>query len=114
MQLVDGKPAWKKDPTMISVDEHGNQWIPGECECDGVGKTLLDLAVKEIVQLLSFIDNILCAIMLTVLKTVVEVGIMFIPGVGEEVRIHFISGRAVDIWGVIFFLSRMDSMSHNS
>lgn len=49
----------------------------GTCLCDA---PFADIIAELVVAGLSRLDNILCAVMVTALKEVAEMGLMFVPG----------------------------------
>ncbi|KAH9895340.1 hypothetical protein F4778DRAFT_794202 [Xylariomycetidae sp. FL2044] len=67
----------KIDPSLYSQDEDCNQWYPGKCMCDC--ELCEDLA-KTIAEGLAKLDNVLCAAMLSAFKTIIDVGLLFVPG----------------------------------
>ncbi|KAK4455203.1 hypothetical protein QBC34DRAFT_465261 [Podospora aff. communis PSN243] len=72
-QPLTEKSVWEEDPSL-------GQFKRGKCFCDN---WLLNEVVDTILEALPAIAQIGCFIMLNSLKTVVEVGLQFIPGVGQ-------------------------------
>jgi hypothetical protein len=70
-------PRDKLDPSLIYKDEDGNQWTAGECECNA---KIVEALVDVVVEALSKLGNILCAIMLSVLEQIVDLAVDLIPG----------------------------------
>jgi hypothetical protein len=74
----------QKDPSMISVDSDGHQWVVGNCSCDTRAADAIVGAVADVVfEALTYLPNILCAVALQSLEEIAEIGVKFIPGVGE-------------------------------
>ncbi|KAF2644055.1 hypothetical protein P280DRAFT_515029 [Massarina eburnea CBS 473.64] len=64
-------------PNDYFKDEDCNTWLPGECMCEcELCKTIFEFVAEGLAKL----DNVLCAIMISSLKTIIDVGIMFVPG----------------------------------
>ncbi|KAI0385436.1 hypothetical protein F5Y04DRAFT_276765 [Hypomontagnella monticulosa] len=65
------------DPSTIFKDDDGNEWTPGECVCDlSAATAFLDVVIEG----LSKLDNVLCAVVLTAVTTLVQEGIDAVPG----------------------------------
>ena len=69
------------DQSIIGQDEAGDVFVPCKCKCEdetveGFTKAVLDIVIEGLSQL----DNIICAVMVETFKTILEVGIMFVPG----------------------------------
>ncbi|KAL7623816.1 hypothetical protein AAE478_005371 [Parahypoxylon ruwenzoriense] len=72
-----GIPRDKIDPSIIEKDDDGNEFTPGECICDlEAAGVILDV----VIQALSELDNIICAVILSAITTLVESGIDALPG----------------------------------
>lgn len=71
----------KDDVTDWFIDDDGDEWIPGECECDF---PVIEEIAKVVAEGLAKLDNIICAVMLSAFETVAEIGLSFIPG-GQSV-----------------------------
>ncbi|KAI2467770.1 hypothetical protein F4781DRAFT_400588 [Annulohypoxylon bovei var. microspora] len=70
-------PQDQLDPSTIEKDDDGNLWTSGTCVCNlAVAGAFLDVVVQALAQL----DNIICAVMLTAVTTLVEQGIDAVPG----------------------------------
>lgn len=66
------------DQTLISRDDDGNRYLPGDCVC-GNPQDLLPL-VEPVLEGLSRLGNVICAVFLSSLETVFEIGINAVPG----------------------------------
>lgn len=69
------------DKSLIQTDDDGDLWVPTKCKCEnkdveGITNAILDIVVEALEQL----DNIICAVMVSAFKSILEVGIMFVPG----------------------------------
>jgi hypothetical protein len=69
------------DKSLIETDEDGDLWVPTKCKCEnpdveGITTAILDIVIEALEQL----DNIICAVMVEAFKSILEVGIMFVPG----------------------------------
>ncbi|KAI1460953.1 hypothetical protein F4805DRAFT_416119 [Annulohypoxylon moriforme] len=72
-----GVPQSQIDPSTIQKDDDGNVWTPGTCVCNlPVAGAILDVVIQGLSQL----DNVICAVMLTAVVTLVEEGIDKVPG----------------------------------
>ncbi|KAI8957946.1 hypothetical protein F5Y11DRAFT_62453 [Daldinia sp. FL1419] len=70
-------PTDKLDPSTIDKDDDGNEFTPGECICDlSVAGAILDVVIEALSQL----DNVICAVVLTAVTTLVEEGLDALPG----------------------------------
>lgn len=57
-------------------DDDGNPWAPGKCFCDlEIAKALLDVVMEGLEEL----EQPICLVMLSVLKSILDVGIDFAP-----------------------------------
>ncbi|KAI2631820.1 hypothetical protein GGR54DRAFT_581125 [Hypoxylon sp. NC1633] len=67
----------KIDKSIIFKDDDGFPYTPGECECDlSAAKAVLDVVIQGLGQL----DNVLCAVVLSAVVTLVEQGLDAVPG----------------------------------
>ncbi|KAI9045190.1 uncharacterized protein KD926_009604 [Aspergillus affinis] len=66
------------DPSLFGRDDEGNKYIPGNCVC-GTPEDYLPL-IEPVIEALSMLDNIICAVFLSSLETVAEIGINAVPG----------------------------------
>ncbi|KAF2183380.1 hypothetical protein K469DRAFT_211108 [Zopfia rhizophila CBS 207.26] len=69
------------DKSLIEKDADGDLWVPCKCKCEnkdveGISEAIFDIVAEGLAQL----DNIICAVMLESFKTILEVGIEFVPG----------------------------------
>ncbi|KAI0429383.1 hypothetical protein F5Y09DRAFT_342700 [Xylaria sp. FL1042] len=65
------------DPSLYFKDEDCNEWYPGQCMCDcDLCQELAQVIIKGLAEL----DNIICAVMLSAFKTILDIGLEFIPG----------------------------------
>ncbi|KAI1210176.1 uncharacterized protein F4807DRAFT_467289 [Annulohypoxylon truncatum] len=67
------------------VDDDGFPWVAAPCKCENkdveaIATEIIDLVAKALGKL----DNILCAVFVSAIKEIVDVGLMFVPG-GEAV-----------------------------
>ncbi|OTB16269.1 hypothetical protein K445DRAFT_21907 [Daldinia sp. EC12] len=70
-------PRDKLDPSTIDKDDDGNEFTPGECICDlSAAGAILDV----VIQALSQLDNVICAVVLSAVTTLVEEGLDALPG----------------------------------
>lgn len=72
------------DKSLINKDEAGDLWVPAKCKCsnpdvEGITEEIFDIVAKGLAQL----DNIICAVMLESFKTILDVGVMLVPGGAE-------------------------------
>ncbi|KAI0815442.1 hypothetical protein GGR55DRAFT_346746 [Xylaria sp. FL0064] len=65
------------DPSLYFKDEDCNEWYPGECMCDC---DLCEELAQDIIKGLAQLDNIICAVMLSAFKTILDIGLEFVPG----------------------------------
>jgi hypothetical protein len=76
----------RKDPSVISKDADGNEWVPGKCDCDTADAEKLATAFADVViEALEVLPNILCAVGLSAVQEIAEIGADFVPGAGEAV-----------------------------
>ncbi|KAI1388659.1 uncharacterized protein F4822DRAFT_252789 [Hypoxylon trugodes] len=69
-------PLDQLDPSTIEKDDDGNSWTSGECICDlSAAGAILDVVIQALAQL----DNVICAVVLTAVTTLVEEGIDSVP-----------------------------------
>ncbi|KAK1146094.1 hypothetical protein N8T08_003742 [Aspergillus melleus] len=66
------------DPTLFGHDDDGNKYFPGDCLC-GNPQDYLPL-IEPVLEGLSRLDNIICAVFLSSLETIAEIGINAVPG----------------------------------
>lgn len=67
----------KFDKSLLWEDDDGNPFVAGNCHCDfEFAEIVLDIVIEG----LSKLDKIFCAVMLTAFNTILNVGLMFIPG----------------------------------
>ncbi|KAI1107434.1 hypothetical protein F4804DRAFT_297878 [Jackrogersella minutella] len=70
-------PTDQLDPSTIQKDDDGNEFTPGTCVCDlSAASAILDIVIQALAQL----DNVICAVILTAVTTLVEEGIDSVPG----------------------------------
>lgn len=73
----------------MDKDDDGNEFTPGECVCDlSAAGAILDV----VIQGLSELDNVICAVILSAIVTLVEEGIDAVPGGSSITAI----GKAVE------------------
>ncbi|KAF9872776.1 hypothetical protein CkaCkLH20_09639 [Colletotrichum karsti] len=65
------------DPGTLFKDEDCNQWYPGQCVCEC---ELCDEISKIVIGGLEPLDKVICAVMLSSLKSIADFGLFFIPG----------------------------------
>ncbi|KAI1801438.1 hypothetical protein F4811DRAFT_460858 [Daldinia bambusicola] len=70
-------PEDELDPSTIDEDDDGNRFTPGECICDLSAATAF---LNVVIEGLSELDNVICAVVLTAVTTLVEFGIDALPG----------------------------------
>ncbi|XXG95828.1 hypothetical protein Hte_002099 [Hypoxylon texense] len=63
------------------VDDDGFPWVPAPCKCEnkdveGIATEIADIVAEALSQL----DNILCAVFISAIKEIADIGLMFIPG----------------------------------
>ncbi|KAI0882590.1 uncharacterized protein GGS22DRAFT_46646 [Annulohypoxylon maeteangense] len=75
-------PQDQLDPSTIEKDDDGNLWTSGTCVCD---LPLAGAIIDVVIQGLSKLDNVICAVMLSAVVTLVEEGIDKVPG-GSSVQ----------------------------
>ncbi|KAI1418029.1 hypothetical protein F5Y13DRAFT_34543 [Hypoxylon sp. FL1857] len=64
------------DPSTVFTDDDGNAYTPGTCVCDlSAAGAFLDV----VIQALSQLDNVLCAVILSAITTLIEEGIEALP-----------------------------------
>ncbi|KAH8712224.1 hypothetical protein GQ44DRAFT_409889 [Phaeosphaeriaceae sp. PMI808] len=69
------------DKSLINKDGAGDLWVPTKCKCSNPDVEGISVAIFDIVaEGLSKLDNIICAVMLEAFKTILDVGIMLVPG----------------------------------
>ncbi|KAH7393076.1 hypothetical protein BKA66DRAFT_439188 [Pyrenochaeta sp. MPI-SDFR-AT-0127] len=67
--------------SQIKRDDAGDPWVVCECKCSNPDVEGIVIPIFEIVaEGLSHLDNIICAVMLEAFKTILDVGIMLVPG----------------------------------
>ncbi|KAI1091489.1 hypothetical protein F5B19DRAFT_263676 [Rostrohypoxylon terebratum] len=72
-----GVPVNQIDPSTVQKDDNGNLWTPGTCVCSlPVANALLDI----VIQALSELDDVICAVMVSAVVTLVEEGLDHLPG----------------------------------
>ncbi|KAI1373844.1 hypothetical protein F4677DRAFT_428431 [Hypoxylon crocopeplum] len=72
-----GVPQDQIDPSVIEKDDDGNLWTAGTCVCKlEIAEAIIDV----VIQALSQLDNVLCAVVLTAVTTLVEQGLDAVPG----------------------------------
>ncbi|KAI1781237.1 hypothetical protein F4818DRAFT_33257 [Hypoxylon cercidicola] len=65
------------DPSVVDKDDDGNDFTPGECVCDlSAAGAILDVVIQGLAQL----DNVICAVIITAVVTLVEEGLDALPG----------------------------------
>ncbi|KAI1139979.1 hypothetical protein F5Y05DRAFT_337695 [Hypoxylon sp. FL0543] len=70
----------KLDPSTIFKDDDGNEYTPGTCVCDlSAAEAFLDVVIQALAKL----DEVLCAVILSAITTIIEIGIDFVPGGAE-------------------------------
>ncbi|KAI0965026.1 hypothetical protein F4678DRAFT_485624 [Xylaria arbuscula] len=65
------------DPSLYQTDEDCNQWYPGECFCDC---DLCEEIAPIIIKGLEVLDKVLCAAILDAFQTIIDIGLLFVPG----------------------------------
>ncbi|KAI0852020.1 hypothetical protein F5Y00DRAFT_274259 [Daldinia vernicosa] len=78
-------PIEKLDPSTIDKDDDGNQFTPGECICDLSGAVAI---LDVVIQGLSKLDNVICAVVLSAVTTLVEEGLDAVPGGASVTAVH--------------------------
>lgn len=77
----------RKAPSIISKDADGNEWVPGKCDCDTADAEKIAMAFADVViEALEILPNILCAVGLSAIEQIAEIGADFVPGAGEAVN----------------------------
>lgn len=79
---------------MIQVDDDGNQYIPVPCECGGTAVALAGDIFNIVAEALKMLPNILCAVFLSSLEAIADIGELFIPGAGEALTATKIAVKA--------------------
>jgi hypothetical protein len=64
-------------------DGAGKEFTVGKCVCDSGAVMLAQAIAPIVISGLSQLDHVFCAVMLKAFSTIAEVGVSFIPGVGE-------------------------------
>lgn len=65
----------------LQTDEDGDVFIPAPCLCDNeIAEGAIDVLVEAVIEGLKELDNLFCAIMVDALVSILEVGVMFVPG----------------------------------
>ncbi|TGJ78377.1 hypothetical protein E0Z10_g10385 [Xylaria hypoxylon] len=63
------------------VDDDGYPWVPAHCKCENEAvEWLAGEIVEVVVEMLQHLDNIICAIFLSAIQTIADIGLDFIPG----------------------------------
>ncbi|KAI1140795.1 hypothetical protein F5Y05DRAFT_287057 [Hypoxylon sp. FL0543] len=77
----------EKDTSMPKyVDDDGYPWIPAPCKCENKAVEYLAGEIINIVaEALSMLDNILCAVFVSAIKEIADIGLMFVPG-GQAIK----------------------------
>lgn len=100
-----GIPRDQIDPSIVEKDDDGNEFTPGTCVCDLSGATaILDVVIQGLAEL----DNVICAVILNAVVTLVEEGIDHVPG-GSSAAI----GKAVE-GAKTFVENGLDAVSYFS
>ncbi|KAI0007293.1 hypothetical protein F4779DRAFT_619740 [Xylariaceae sp. FL0662B] len=74
----------KIDPSTVEKDDEGYLWVPARCKCDNPTVEAVATDIFNVVaEGLQMLDNIICVAMLSAFKTIVEIGIDFVPGGAE-------------------------------
>ncbi|KAL9617420.1 MAG: hypothetical protein Q9160_007777 [Pyrenula sp. 1 TL-2023] len=69
------------DKSIIQEDDAGDVYVPSRCKCENKDVEELSAEIFDILAKgLEKLDNLLCAVMLEAFKTIIEVGIEFVPG----------------------------------
>lgn len=63
------------------TDDDGFPWVPAPCKCENKAVEAIANEIIDIVaEALSKLDNILCAVFLSAIKEIANIGLMFVPG----------------------------------
>ncbi|KAI0838303.1 hypothetical protein F5Y06DRAFT_55419 [Hypoxylon sp. FL0890] len=63
------------------VDDDGYPWVPAPCKCENQAVEALTTEIINVVaEALSMLDNILCAVFVSAIKEIADIGLMFVPG----------------------------------
>lgn len=69
----------------IMRDESGDVFIPCRCKCSNTDvEGITDAILDVVIEALSHLDEIICGVFMTAMVTIVEVGIMAVPGGAES------------------------------
>ncbi|KAI0181255.1 hypothetical protein GGR52DRAFT_523529 [Hypoxylon sp. FL1284] len=72
-----GIPRDQIDPSIVYKDDDGNEYTPGTCICDlSAAEAILDVVIQGLSQL----DNVICAVIVQSIVTLLEDGIDAVPG----------------------------------
>ncbi|KAI1766486.1 hypothetical protein GGR53DRAFT_528579 [Hypoxylon sp. FL1150] len=71
-----GIPRDQIDPSTVEKDDDGNEFTPGECVCDlSAAEAILDVVIEGLSQL----DNVICAVIIQAIVTLLEDGLENVP-----------------------------------
>ncbi|KAI0900730.1 hypothetical protein F4806DRAFT_166647 [Annulohypoxylon nitens] len=74
--MSPGVPADQIDPSVVQKDDDGNLWTAGTCVCSlPVANALLDIVIQALAEL----DDVICAVMLSAVLTLVTEGLEHVP-----------------------------------
>ncbi|KAI0101944.1 hypothetical protein F4776DRAFT_676147 [Hypoxylon sp. NC0597] len=63
------------------VDDDGFPWVAAPCKCENEAVETIATEIIEIVaEALAQLDNILCAVFVSAIKEIADIGLMFVPG----------------------------------
>lgn len=69
----------------IMRDESGDVFVPCRCKCSNTDvEGITDAILDVVIEALSHLDEIICGVFMTAMVTIVEVGIMAVPGGAES------------------------------
>ncbi|KAK8108537.1 hypothetical protein PG984_014338 [Apiospora sp. TS-2023a] len=76
----------KPTPFDKGTDDDGDPWVPAPCRCEnkaveGMANLIIDFVAHGLAEL----DNVLCAVFVSAIREVADIGLMFVPG-GAAVR----------------------------
>lgn len=73
------------DPSIVWQDDDGNDYTPGVCICDGI-EQVAEAFFNIVVEALQKLDDVLCAVFLSAFDTIIQTGLLLVPG-GIEAKV---------------------------
>ncbi|CAI4216004.1 unnamed protein product [Parascedosporium putredinis] len=92
------RPCRKEDldQSIDWQDDDGNDFTPGVCICDGIGE-VAEVISDIVIEALQQMDEVFCAVCLSAFDTIIQTGILAIPGAAKTFLEN--GGEAADFFG---------------